>query len=399
MKEEKLWNRDFTLITLAGFFAALVVYTLLTTMAVYSMRTYGIGEGLAGFAASSIMIGSITGRLLTGAWENRIGRRRLAILVTLLQIVFCFFYLVPMGLGAFIALRILHGITSGSIQNITASAVIDFIPPARRAEGINVNSLCFVAAIALGPSLGLLIINEWSYTVHYTICIGYAALAAVFILFVRFVPLKPFEAQQAQPRGKAGLWKVFEKSALPLAFMIVLLSICYNTIMTFLETYTLQIGIAWAASVFFIVYSVGVVVSRPLSGRLMDRRGENSIMVPSIIIYIATFVALGLAGVVTGMVVIVLLIVAAVTAAFGFGVILPSGQAVAVKYSETDAISRSISTYYSFFDIGMAVGAFIMGTVASMVGFSNMFFAAILFVLASFIIYWQFHGRRHRVVK
>jgi len=397
MKYEKLWNRDFTLITIAGFFAALIVYTLMTTLAVYSMQTFGTGKGLAGFTASVTMIGSIAGRLLTGAWENRIGRRRLAVIATVTQIVLCAFYFVPMGLGSFFALRIVHGITSGSIQNITAAGVIDFIPQERRAEGIGVNSLNYVAAIAVGPALGLYIIGEWSYTGLWTACLVYALVAAVFLSLVRFVPFKDAGTGQTNPGGEGGLWKVFEKSTVPLAFMIVLVTICYNTIITFLENFTIEIGLPWTAALFFIIYSLMVVVARPLTGRLIDRRGENSVMIPVNIIYIGSLVALGLAGAMPAAYAPVLIVMAAVMSAFGFGVILPSGQAIAIKYAKPEAISRSISTYYSFFDTGMAVGAFILGSVASKAGFSNMFFVSVLFVIASFAVYWRFHGRKHRV--
>ena len=396
MNREKLFNRDFILITIGGFFSALVVYSFLTTLAVYSMKTFGIGEGLAGFTASITMIGSIIGRLITGAWEGRIGRRRLAILTTVFQIVLCLIYFVPMGIGAFFVLRVFSGIMTGAIQNITASAVIDFIPPARRAEGIGYNSLSFVAAVAVGPAIGLPVIREWSYTGLWIACLAYAVASAVILALVRFKQPKPAGARQTKTPEDTGIWRIFEKSVLPLAFMIVLVTICYTTIITLLETYTIGIGLAWTAPVFFIIYSCIVVISRPLSGRLIDRRGENFVMVPVNIIYIGCLLALGFAGVAPAAYAPALIIAAAVMSALGYGVLLPSGQSIAVKHALPHAIPKIIATYFSFFDVGMAVGAFILGSVASAAGFSNMFFISVVFVLAGFAIYWRSHGRRHR---
>ncbi|MCL2493962.1 MAG: hypothetical protein FWF33_07995, partial [Clostridiales bacterium] len=58
---ERLWNRDFILSTIAGFFSAMVLYSAMTTMAVFSAETLGASESMAGLAASIVMIGGVFG--------------------------------------------------------------------------------------------------------------------------------------------------------------------------------------------------------------------------------------------------------------------------------------------------------------------------------------------------
>jgi len=301
-----------------------------------------------------------------------------------------------MSIGAFFVLRVFSGIMTGAIQNITASAAIDFIPPERRAEGIGINSLSFVAAVAAGPAIGLPVIREWSYTGLWAVCLVYAAASAIILALVRFRQSKPAGARQTKTPEESGIWRIFEKSVMPLAFMIVLVTICYTTIITLLETYTIEIGLAWTAPVFFIIYSGIVVIARPLSGRMIDRRGENFVMAPANIVYIGCLLALGFAGFAPAAYAPALIIAAGAMSALGYGVILPSGQSIAVKYAKPHAIAKTISTYFSFFDIGMAGGAFILGSIASAAGFPNMFFISVVFVLVSFAVYWRFHGRHHR---
>jgi len=396
-EKEKLWTREFVLVTISLFFAALVQYTLLTTLAVFSMRNFGVSEGLAGFTASIAMFGSIIGRLYQGASEKRLGRRNLGVAANILQTVMCVFYFIPMAIGPFLAVRFVHGIMSGTVQNTLSASAMEFIPLSRRAEGINTNSLAYVAAIALGPAFGLSVVSKWSYTGLWISVLVYAIIATSTFALVRFKPWeKPVQEQKVILRGKDRFWSIFEKSALPLAFMIFLLTLCYTTMIAFMETYTIEIGLTWMASVFFIAYSIMVVVSRPIAGRIVDRRGENNVMVPSILMYIVSLVLMGLAGIVPVAAAPAMLIATAILTASGFGVLLPSGQAVVVKYVDLSNVGKTISTYYSFFDIGMAVGAFILGSIASKAGFSNMFMISTVFVIGALIIYWRFHGRHHR---
>ena len=396
MKKERLWTRDFTLAVLSGVFASTIIYTLLTTMALYSMGRYGAGEGLAGFVASIAMVGGVMGRLFSGVYADRIGRRRVAVTASILGVVICALYFFPVGVVPFLAIRFFHGVMGSCVHNTMATAVIDFIPPARRAEGIGLYSLSYVIAMALGPWLAMFIVAHSSYTALWFVNIAFAIASMAFLLAVRFAPTAFTKEQEAKLRKKTGVAGVLEKSAMPLALTILLLSLCYTAVGAFIETYAKQVGSAWVATVFFLIYSLFILVLRPMAGRLIDRHGENFVMVPSFIIYMACLAAMGLAGMLSAAYAAVLLIAAAVLMAFGYGLILPFGQAIAIKYAEPFSFSKITSTYFSFSEVGMGIGAFIFGLIAAGIGFSNMYFVAILFVLTGFFLYWLLHGRSHR---
>ena len=407
MKQERLWARDFILTIVSGFFAYMVLYSILTTMAVYATEKYGVSEGLAGFTASIAMAGSIAGRLFAGNYSDRIGRRRVAIAANLLNAVCCTLYFLPAGIGLLLVVRFLHGVMIGCIHNVMATVVIDFIPPSRRAEGIGLFGLNFILAIAIGPALGLLIVGRWSYEALWGLSIVFSLVGLFVLLAIRFRPL-PFSEEQ-NPRdgdgrrgrrldkGEGSLHGgILEKAVMPLAFMIIFLSACYSSATAFIETYTLALGIAWIASWFFAAYSITVLVARPILGRLIDRRGENFVMVPIIIVNASSFLALGLAGVVTGVAAPVLVVAAAALLGIGFGTILPMGSAIAVKYVQPRLFTKVVSTYFVFSDAGMGIGALLLGLIASRIGFSGMFLVEIAVALVALLVYWQLHGRNHR---
>jgi len=396
MNQEKLWTKQFTLTLLAGFSSSLVITSLLTTMALYVINKFGIGEGLAGFTSSIMMIGSVFGRFFSGRHLDRYSRRRLAVTASILNIAFCALYFLPFGIGAIIVLRLVHGAINGYVGNTLSTAVIDFIPPARRAEGIAIYALNFTLALAVGPTLCMYIAARWSYTALFAANIVFAIVAVVIIAAIKFVDPVLSKEQIERVQSRKGVDAIFDKATLPLAFMIAPLSMCYAGVTAFIETYTGQIGVAWAASAFFTIYGLFIIVSRPVTGRLLDRRGDNFVMLPIMYINAAGVLALGLAGVVSGAAVPALIIASAFMLAIGYGSTLSGGQAIAIKRAEPQDFGRINATYWIFSDGGMGVGALLLGMIAAGAGFSVMFFVEAAISIGALLIYWFLHGRHNR---
>jgi MFS family permease len=397
VKPEKLWTRNFTLAFIAGFFTTMVVYSFITTMAVYSMDVYGASEGLAGLTASIAMIGGILGRIFTGKYMERAGRRRMALSMSILSAVTGLLYFLPGGnVLSILLIRLSQGFTGGGVHNVMMTTVIDFVPASRKAEGIAIYTLTFSIGTAVGPGLSLFIISQWSYEVFWIFNFGYAVAATLIILAIRFAPSAFTEEQMAQLRSMRGLRGVFEKTTLPVAAIIVLLCVCFSGVASFVEKYTLDLGVAWIASLFFVVYAFGLIVARPVAGRFVDRRGENFVIIPTIVFFIISLVVMGLAGVLSVGLAPLLILVAAFVMAAGYGTFLPMGQAIAVKYAEPHRVGNAVSTYFIFADAGIGVGALILGSFASRIGFSNTFYVATVIVVAALILYWQLHGKHHR---
>ena len=57
----------------------------------------------------------------------------------------------------------------------------------------------------------------------------------------------------------------------------------YSSLLTFLTPYATEIGLARAASVFFVVYALAMFVTRPFTGRAFDRVGPHPVMVPAFV--------------------------------------------------------------------------------------------------------------------
>jgi MFS family permease len=386
MIPQRIWTKDFIFTTLTGLFSALVFYITLTTMAAYSRVTFGVTESLAGLAASIFVIGCVFGRILCGQLIERIGRKRFVLAGCLCFFVLSLVYFLPLAFPAFLLLRIFQGMMFGAIQNALATIVVGLIPPDRRGEGIGFFSLNFVIATAIGPFIGLAVVRHFSYTILFAVC---TAAAGAGLLLAVFTEIKTTAPPVLRKRFAVG--DIFERKVLPLSLVIIILSLCYTGVTAFLETYMVGFGIPAAAQLFFIVYAAFILIFRPVAGRMLDRRGGNFVMTPAILSYSVSLLLLGSASAFPQF------MIAALFMALGYGNVLNIGQAIAVNVVPPEKIGVATSTYFIFSDVGMGVGAFAMGWIASITNFSFMYFTEAGMVILTLGLYWLLHGRKARI--
>jgi MFS family permease len=390
MAKERIWTKNFILTTLAGLFSALVFYVLLTTLAVYSILEFDVTESMAGLAASIFLIGSVIGRALTGRYLGLIGIRRLLIVGGIIFVVFSVLYFLPVGYIALLLLRVLHGIVFGAVQNALQTVVIQFIPKSRLGEGLSYFSLNFILAAGAGPFVGLHVIAAVSYRGLFLLCVGFAVLALLLSLLIRVTEPAYTEEQMKALRRRFLLRDVFDKAALPIACMAILVGACYTSVTAFLEAYSKELHLGEWAPFYFLVVTAVVVVVRPAAGRLLDRKGENVVMYPSLACFVLSLLTLSLAQ--SG----ILLLASSVLLALGFGNVLIMGQTIAVKSVPPHRTALANATYFCFSDAGYGLGPLLFGFAATARGFSFMYMTGAVVMAGTILLYYCVHGRNAR---
>jgi len=77
--------------------------------------------------------------------------------------------------------------------------------------------------------------------------------------------------------------KVFEISAIPISFSVALTSLGYVSILSFYRLYAAEVKLTTVFSWFFILYSVTLVISRPIAGKIQDKNGDKLVCITGII--------------------------------------------------------------------------------------------------------------------
>jgi MFS family permease len=390
--KQKLWTKNFIFATFSGLFSSLVFYITMTTLAVFAAETYHVSTGISGLAAGIFVIGSAAGRLLSGRYIELVGRRKLILWGGVLFLLVGMIYMIPLSLIFFLCVRFFHGMAFGILHNALSTVVISYIPSDRRGEGIGYFSLNFVFATALGPFIGILLIHHFSYTMLFGACAVFALIALILVCFMDIKAPDFTEEQMMNLRAKHSITDMFEKKAMPLAIIIIIMSMCYQGVTTFIDTYTIELHLANFAPVFFIVYAAMILVVRPLAGRLLDKKGDNFVMLPIIIFFAASLLTLSFAASLQLADSKLMIVLAAILMALGYGNILNMGQAIAVNSVPIHRVGTATSTYFIFNDLGQGLGPLLLGLIAASKGFPTMYLVESIIVLLSIVLYYALHG-------
>lgn len=165
------------------------------------------------------------------------------------------------------------------------------------------------------------------------------------------------------------LARFVEAGVLPISVVCGLLFFGYSSLLTFLTPYATEIGLALAASVFFVVYALAMFATRPFTGRAFDRVGPHPVMVPAFVSFVLGMVVLALASndwMVLG---------SAALLGFGVGTVQSCGLAMAVRVTSDARLSVANATFYMLLDVGVGIGPILLGVVVPLIGYVNLYLA------------------------
>ncbi|MBO1910872.1 MFS transporter, partial [Microvirga sp. 3-52] len=185
MNKEKLWTKEFISISVVNFFLMLSMYLLLVTMATYATEEYQASSSTAGLVASIFILGALTGRFFAGKQMEKLGSRKILLGGTLFFIIVTLFYFLPTNVYGLIAIRFFHGIGIGFATTATGTIAAHVIPSTRSGEGIGYFSLSAVLSTAIGPLIGIALINSIGYSSIFVF-----TLAMGIVSFVIGLPIK-----------------------------------------------------------------------------------------------------------------------------------------------------------------------------------------------------------------
>lgn len=393
MTKSKLWTKDFVFISLANFFVALTFYLLMTTLTVYAIEEFNASQSKAGLASSIFIIGALFSRLLTGKYIEVIGRKKLIYGSLVLFLIAALLYFPVNNLNLLLVVRFLHGTAFGIATTAMSTAIMDLIPVGRRGEGTSYFSLSATAGTAIGPFIGIFITQHADFNMMFVTCTVFSVISIIIASFAK-VPEANITEEQIQAMKKGfKLQNFFEIKAVPISIFMIIMGIAYSSIVAFLNSYAIDIQLEDAAGVFFVIYAIFLFISRPFTGRLLDIKGDNAVIYPAIIFFTVSLILLSQAH--SGIV----LLLAGVLVALGFGTMMSCAQAIAIKVSPKHRIGLATSTFFICMDGGMGIGPFLVGMLIPYAGYRGMFFTLAVAVFLSIILYYFLHGKKVATIK
>ncbi|MGI8387601.1 MFS transporter [Robertmurraya sp. P23] len=377
--KEKIWTRDFILICLSNFFVFLGFQMTLPTIPLFVENLGGndqlIGVVVGIFTFSALLIRPYAGHAL----ESK-GRR--------------FIYLVGLGIfvfstGAFgiagglvflFILRIIQGVGWGLSTTASGTIATDLIPPKRRGEGMGYYGLSGNLALAMGPTLGLALVGYLSFTELFMIC---GVLGVVAIALSSRIRFKPVEPGTTSNHKKLDL---YEKTALPPSILLLFITVTFGGIASFLPLYTVKKGIE-GIEWYFLLYAIALLISRTFAGKLYDQKGHRFVFPAGSIMIMVAMILLAWVPNST------ILYLAAIIYGLGFGTVQPALQAWSVQNSPISRRGMANATFFSFFDLGVGIGAIVFGQIAFYLDYHSIYIASAISVFIAILLYYTVFGR------
>lgn len=383
MKQETIWNRDFIGIWLSNFLTFMTFYSLVATLPIFVMDILKEGKEQIGPVMTSFLLAAVLARPLAGRWLDQFGRKKILIASLALLLASTVGYLAVRGFFILLALRFLHGLGFGVATTATGSVAADLIPAKRKGEGIGYYALSMNTAMVFGPFLGLTLVQTFSFTAYLVVISIFSIVSFLFGCMVK----TPIIAESN--KGKKSLhWKTFiEPNAVPISLVSLLLSFAYSGLLTFIPVYAAELGLSSYAGLFYLVYAVMMLVTRPFTGRMFDRFGEHVLVYPCIVLYAVGLIALSLAttpfwflfsGAIIGL---------------GFGTLFPCVQTIAILATPAARSGLATGTFFLFYDIGIGVGASILGAIASATNYQEMYLISAVLVAVTALVYYAVYHR------
>lgn len=371
MTVKKLFSKQFFLIWLVNFVIFMSFQILIPTIPLYVSKTFaadsivGLVVGIYTFAA--VLIRPFGSYLL----ESK--ERKFYILLGLLLFgFFSYGYFWASSLWLFLVVRFLHGATWGFSTAATSTVASYLIPSNKRSEGMGYFTLSQNIAMAIGPGLGLFIITKYSYHNLFFTSLLFSAAAFLIMFFVENYSRGP---QQKEDARKIVL---IEKKAIIPSLILFFTTLIQGAIVPFLPLYAYSKNIT-NIGLYFAVFAIVLVVTRPFVGRYADRKGAFIITLFSLL---GVVIALMLLYIMHSF---LTLIFAAVFWGIGFGTVHPLMQATAVHLAPHEK-EKATATFWIFFDLGIGVGAIIAGFIANLFGYSAIYLTFCIFPLLASVL-------------
>ena len=395
----EIFTRDFLLLATINLCLFIGFQMLNVGIPVY-IAQLGAPAQIIGLATTFMTIAATVMRIFAGAMVDRFGRSGMLIGgIALLVCAIVSFSIFPI-VGAILGLRLLHGIGWGIGSTATSTIAADIIPKHRFAEGMGYYSMTIAISGAVAPAASIAIVQGFGASYMLAVSAGVTILAFVLALIqVHFQrrtakqrsDIVPAEKALAQDNAaeESGAWSpaaepqkalskfdtFFERRAILPGVLMMLHNVAFGCIITFIALHAEAQG-AVSATPYFVMYAIATLVSRPLVGRLIDRYGYRW---PSILSAICTAATLVLIGFSSNT---LMFVFSGVFAGLGLGTAMSSFQSMAVADVEPWRRGVATSTYFTAFDIGIAIGSLLGGILVGALGYTAMYCIIALFPLS-----------------
>jgi MFS family permease len=370
---EQLFTRNFVLVCVASLGQHISFQLLLATMPLYVLQMGG-RETEVGLLMGIVAAAALAVRPASGWAVEMLGRKKTMLVGPAAFATASAAYAFAGSIPVLLALRTLHGLGIGTFNTGAPTLVSDQAPISRRGEALGYFGTSQTLTQALGPAIGLFIMEAWGFQWLFGISAGMAltSLALCFLLEDYHVP---------GPSRRLA-WNMFVSVKVLKPLILVLgMSFATGSILSFVPLYGRSEG-ASNPGFFFTIYALVMLLSRPVSGILSDRVGRMAVAGPGMVFISAGMGLLAFSGQWWS------LALSAAILGVGLGAAMPALMALMIDLVGPAERGGAMSTFGIGLDVGIGIGSVVQGMVAEAYGFGAAFGLTAVLTLLAVAAYW-----------
>lgn len=389
MNSERLWSPAFINYGVSSGIFYMTQYVLVAALPIILTAELG-GTALdAGLAMTYFQIGTILCRPFAGRLIDGLDKRVILLISSVLFFVIMGLFNLTTSLQTIFVLRGLHGIIFALGTTVMAALAVVVLPASRKGEGINMFAVFSNIAMVLGPAVGLYALQAYGSSALYIFLTGMTALALILSNIIRL----PKELAKPKQKSSKG-WHIsqfIEKRSLPWALMGLFIGFTYSGVLVFIPIELNSMGAGVWGSVFFALFALMIIISRPLVGKVYARFGSKFVIYPGVALFIFGLAALGIVTTPIG------IICTAPLLGLGYGAAQPAFQALAVQSAPIERAGVSTATYFLALDIAVGAGSVVLALIANALGYQYLYQITALIMVVALALY-HFVIRKHSYI-
>lgn len=383
MKETKntIWSYDFTILFFSTCIAYLGQFMMSTLLPKYlshmELPSTVVGVVISMFSVTALGSRPFIGPLIDGYNKSKLFRIALGFMLLSF-----FGYIVSKSVVLLCVFRLTHGIGLGCFAALALTMVSEAVPPEKLASGIGVYGLSSVLATAAGPGIGLAIVERFSYQAAFL-------FSATLLIIAMLLSLRMKPKNDREYKVVFRMNNIISRQALVPAFIMFMACMARAGITTFLVVLITDVRDIGGISTYYVINAVAMAASRPLMGKISDKKGLHITLMISFVLFALNLVAVAFCHSTP------VLYLAAVLNAFGFGATQPAAQALGLKLAGENNRGAASNTVFIGIDLGDLLGPILCGALVDLFNYEVMFLTSILPVAVSVfvLLFWVKRNR------
>ncbi len=423
----RLWTKEFLVLTACNLLVFLNLHMILSSLPLYMREHFNAGDFYVSLCTSLMALSAIVSRLFS-AKALELGKRNIILFgglaIALLGTVGYYF---SASIIALLVMRVIFGFGFGMYSTTFPTMVSDIIPRNRMGEGMGYFGLSTTISMSMGPLIGMWIEKQYGFTplvvlgslfimilfpLAYSLISGkhraketdHSQMQRKSIASTQQSTIQADSQAAANPEAKATSQQdssvqaaqstnttseqsnmtprktsSFERKLLLPSLLNFLMSVTYGGLVSFIALFGSEAHIA-NPGYFFLFNALAVILIRPFSGKLYDRFGPKALLVPGAILLIAGLLLLSMAHSTLG------LLASALCYGLGWGALQPTMQTWMIQVVNPHQRGMANGMFLNSLDLGVALGAMILGTIASATSYTSMYRYSVIFIVLYIVI-------------